>query len=299
MKTVTELRKEIFDYHRKGYSFIFDEWKWYSYRKLKAYLYLTLSPYLTYLFMRAKISPNAVTAAYAILGILGGIFLAIPIKWSILAGIILFYFRPFLDWSDGLLARETGRTSITGDILDNYGSYAGWVPLWAGLGLYVAEKSGNMGWFLAGRPVETIFLYLTPVIPVLLAINLMISAKNRLYDNYIVKSVRDYIQKGPGQNNSPVKTNSDPAIKYAKIKKIFNFIDKIFEHNAGSLDLLCLILLLELFLPFFISWTIFLAFLAWQIIYFAASFYMVARGGWAEKELKDKLEQINKEGPAS
>lgn len=33
MKTIAELRKEIYDYHRKYYAYIFEEWKWYSYRK--------------------------------------------------------------------------------------------------------------------------------------------------------------------------------------------------------------------------------------------------------------------------
>ncbi|MFC1904265.1 CDP-alcohol phosphatidyltransferase family protein [Chloroflexota bacterium] len=93
----------------------------------------------------------------------------------ILAGIILFYFIPFLDWSDGPLARVTKQTSVTGDILDPYGAYAGWGALWAGMGLYLASKSG-----------EVIFFYLAPVIPVILALSIIPIAKNRLYDNYIV-----------------------------------------------------------------------------------------------------------------
>jgi ABC-type multidrug transport system fused ATPase/permease subunit len=298
MKTVAELRKTLYDYNRKYFSYMFDKWKWYSYRKLKLHLYLNVTSVLVYLFMKLKIAPNIVTVAYATLGILGGIFLAIPIKWFILAGLIMFYFRPFLDWSDGLLARETKRTSLTGDILDNYGAIAGWVPLWTGLGLYVAEKFGDMGWFLSGVSVATIFFCLAPIIPVLFAINLMTSAKGRLYDAYIVKSIRDYIQKEPGQISSLAKTNSGLDIKFSLLKKAINVIDKVFEHNSRTVDLLCLVILLELFLPFFISWVIFLAFLAWQIVFFAASFYMVVRGGWVEKELKDKLEQINKDGPA-
>lgn len=297
MKTIAELRKTTYDYHRKYYSYVFNKWKWYSYRKYKMWLYMNTAPALAYFCLKLEITPNAVTIFYAFLGVLGGIFLAIPLKWLVLAGIILYYFRPILDSVDGLIARETGRTSVTGDVLDSYGAFAGWVPLWAGLGLYVANKFGDMGWVLSGTSIATIFFYLTPVIPVLIAINLMTSTKNKLFDDYIVKIIRDNIKKA-GESNTP-PANANTASLYLKIRKIFNLINSIFEHNARTVDFICLILLLELFLPFFISWVIFLAFLVWQIIYFIASFYLVARGGWAEKELKDKLEQINKDESAS
>lgn len=286
MKTVAELRKDMYDNNRKRFPYIFEEWKWYSYRKFKAKLYMNVSPVLAYLFMKVGISPNAVTVAYIVMGILGGIFLAIPIKWLILAGIILFYFRPFLDWADGLLARATKQTSITGDVLDPYGADSGWVALWAGLGLYLAAKSG-----------EAVFFYLTPIIPVLFALNPVSSAKNRLYDNYIVKGIRGYIASN--RIGKPTAANSDVATKHPLISRAFSFFQTLFEHNAGFVDLICLIILLELFLPIFISWLLYLVFLFWQILFFAAGFYTVARGGWVEKELQKKLEQIHKDGPAS
>lgn len=288
MKTVAEFRKDIYDYHRKYYPYIFTEWKWYSYRKFKAKLYMIVSPWLAYLFMKAKITPNTVTVAYIVMGILGGIFLAIPIKWFILAGIILFYFRPFLDWADGLLARATNQTSITGDVLDPYGALVGWVALWAGMGLYVASKSG-----------EVIFFYLTPIIPAIFALNIILFGQSRLFDKHIVEAIRDYIQK----KHSPmmlITANSDLIIRYPKITKAIRALDKVFESNARTVDLICLVILLELLLPnFFISWYLFLAFLLWEIVLFWAQFYRVARGGWAETKLQNKLEQIHKEDSAA
>ena len=283
MKTVAEFRKDVYDYNRKYYPYIFTEWKWYSYRKFKAKLYMNVSPCLAYLFMKARVSPNAVTVTYILLGILGGIFLAIPIKWLILAGIILFYFRPFLDWTDGLLARVTNQTSITGDVLDPYGAQTGWIALWVGLGLYLASKSG-----------EAIFFYLTPIIPVIFALNIGIYAQNRLYGKYIIKGIRDYISDK--QSQVPVQANSDVVTKHPRVVQMVIFIERIFEHNAGFVDLICLIILLELFLPIFVSWVLFLVFLLWRILYFVATVYVVAKGGWVEKELQNKLEQIHKEG---
>lgn len=286
MKTVPELRKDIYDYNRKRFPYIFNEWKWYSYRKFKAKLYMNVSPWLVYLFMKARIRPNTVTVVYALMGILGGIFLAIPIKWFILAGIILFYFRPFLDWSDGLLARTTKQTSITGDVLDPYGAHTGWIALWAGMGLYLASKSG-----------EAIFFYLTPIIPAILAMSIFSSAKNRLYDKHMVKAIHDYVSTK--QIQVSVQANSHVATKHPRVAQVVLFIERRFEHNAGFVDLICLIILLELFLPIFISWVLFLAFLIWRIVFFFASFYLVAKGGWVEKELQDKLVQIHKEGSAA
>lgn len=286
MKTVSELRKDIYDYQRKTHPYIFTEWKWYSYRKFKAKLYMEVCPWLVYLFMKAGIRPNTVTAVYAVMGILGGIFLAIPIKWLILAGIVFFYFRPFLDWSDGLLARETKQTSITGDVLDSYGASAGWVALWAGMGLYLAGKSG-----------EAIFFYLTPIIPVIFALNINASVKDRLYDSYLAKGIRDYISNK--QNQVPIQANSDAETKHPRVAQVVKFVEESFAHNAGFVDLLCLIILLELFLPIFISWVLFLVFLLWKVVTFTAIFYVVARGGWIEKKLQNKLEQIHREDSAA
>ena len=286
MTTYGELRKEIYDYHKRRYPYIFEKWRWYSYRKFKANLYMNVSPLLTYLFIKTGVHPNAVTTTYALLGILGGILIAIPVKWFIIAGIILFYFRPFLDWSDGLLARVTQRISITGDILDYYGAQTGWVALWAGLGLYLANKSGNV-----------IFFYLAPIIPSLLGLNLISSAKSRLYENHMLLKLESYI--AGTKNRSTSLSNSNVAAKYPLVSRIFNFFQTLFEHNAGFVDLVCLIVLLESFLPFFISWIIFLAFLVWQILFFAAVFFMIARGGWAEKELQSKIEQIDRKESAT
>lgn len=285
MKTAAGFRKDIYDHNRKRFPYIFDEWKWYSYRKFKATLYMEVAPWLAYLFMKAKVRPNTVTVVYAVMGILGGIFLAIPIKWFILAGIIFFFFRPFLDWSDGLLARATNQTSITGDVLDPYGALTGWVALWAGMGLYVASKSG-----------EVIFFYLTPIIPSIFALNIILFGQSRLYDNHIVEAIRNYIPKKQNNDMMLIGANSDLVTKYPRIAKIMRTIGKIFEHNARTVDLICLVILLELLLPdFFISWILFLAFLVWQIVFFLAQFYRVAHGGWAEKELQEKLAQIHRE----
>lgn len=296
MKTITELRKEIYDYHRKNYAYIYDEWKWYSYRKFKAKLYMETSAVLVYLFMKMHIKPNAVTIVYAVMGILAGVFFAIPLNLFILAGIILFYFRGILDWSDGLLARETNQTSITGAILDSYGALTGWVALWVGLGLYVANKPIEGIIYLTPNLISitsTIFanfIYLIPVIPAIFAMDIMMFTRAQLFASHITKDIQNSLEEKPNQ--------ADPRSIYAKygiekeypiISKIVRSFYQIFEHNARTVDVICFIILFELFFPIFISWIVFFVFLLWQIILFVGIFYMVAKGGWVEKELQDKI----------
>ena len=296
MKTIAELRKEIYDYHRKYYAYIFDEWKWYSYRKFKAKLYMETSAVLVHLLMKTRIKPNTITVVYAVLGILGGIFLAVPLKLFILTGIILFYFGPILDWSDGLLARETNQTSITGAILDPYGALTGWVALWVGLGLYVANKPIEGIIYLTPNltPLtSTIFaniIYLIPVIPAIFAMDIMKSARAELFTSHITKAMQNRLREKPNRAD-PRSIHAKYGIEkeYPTMSKIIRSFYQIFEHNARTVDTICFIILLELLFPIFISWIVFLMFLLWQIVLFAGTFYMVAKGGWVEKELQDKI----------
>ena len=69
-------------------------------------------------------------------------------------------------------------------------------------------------------------------------------------------------------------------------KSIFNgFLDD----RARSVDLICLIILLELFYSFNISWIIFLLILFKHFILFIVSFYKVGKGGWVENITSQKL----------
>lgn len=272
MKKVGDIRKDIYDYHRKYYSYIFDEWKWYHYRKFKAKLYMDVGAVLTYFFIKMKVKPNIVTLTYGIMGLVGGILLAIPLKMSILIGIALFYFSPFLDWSDGPLARETRQTSITGGVLDPYGALLNWVPLWAGIGLYVANRSGMH-----------IFYYMAPIMPTIFAMDIFQFCRARLFEHCQHKHDIPEAQK------VEVDFSSKKMSRITTAKKLIN---RIFEHNAGTVDFICLVILVETFSQLFISWIIYLSFLAWQIIVFIYSLYRFGRGGWAEEKVQDKMRKL-------
>ncbi|MCD4730075.1 MAG: CDP-alcohol phosphatidyltransferase family protein, partial [Bacteroidales bacterium] len=274
-----------------------DEWKWYSYRKFKAHLYMNVGPYIAYLFMRANIKPNVITVLYACMGILGGIFLATPSKMFILIGIILFYSRSILDWSDGLLARATNQTSITGAIIDPFGAHVGWVALWAGMGLYVANKPIEGIMYLTPNLIPSIsilfenLIYLVPIIPAIIAMDIMVFAHAELFRSHLSKSTQKHLQeKVEKEDFRSTTAKYDLEKEHSSITKVIRTIHQLFEHNARTVDTICLIILLELMFPIYISWIVLLAFILWQTFIFAGTFYMVARGGWVEKEIQNKLE---------
>jgi phosphatidylglycerophosphate synthase len=94
-----------------------------------------LSPYVTLLFARWGWSPNAVTVAFIVSGVVGGVLAAVP---GVLAAFgVLFLFQLYLlfDCSDGELARYTRRFSPAGVFLDRMGHYVCEALLLAGLGV--------------------------------------------------------------------------------------------------------------------------------------------------------------------
>ncbi|GAI05541.1 unnamed protein product, partial [marine sediment metagenome] len=150
---MAELRKEQYEYNCGLYPYL-NEWRKNPYTWLKARFYMEAGALLVYFLLKTKINPNTVTIIYGLLGLVGGILLAIPINQTILIAILIFFLKGILDWSDGHLARIRGQTSITGDILDPYGALLGALGLQMGLGFYVAQKSDM-----------AIFYYLIPLIP--------------------------------------------------------------------------------------------------------------------------------------
>ena len=280
MRIIATLRKEQHDHCYRLYPYI-KEWKKCPYTWLKAQLYMEASAVLVYLLLKTKIKPNTVTIVYTVMGILGGILLVIPSKAATLLAILLFYFRGILDWSDGHYARITEQTSITGSILDSYGARAGWISLWVGLGLNVASRSGMM-----------VFYYLVPLIPALWAGDIWLLARVQLFDKYVSEG---RFQEGIKKSKEELLVSESAQGKgiISTAKKMFWLMHSVFEHRARFVDLICLILLIEMFSTIFISWFVFLVFLVWQIVVFATKFCWVAKGGTVERELQKKVEEIS------
>jgi len=238
---------------------------------------------MVYFLLKTKIKPNTVTIVYSLLGLIGGILLAVPMKVTILIAIIIFFSRGFIDWGDGFYARLIGQTSVTGHILDCYGGFLGVLSLQVGLGFYVAQKSEMV-----------LFYLLIPLIPFFYAVRLHTFASLELFNNYITsEKIGDR-----GNTNVPVADSGpDKKIAEAVVEKyslIQSFAKGFLDGRARTVDFICFLILLEMFTPIFVTWIIFLGFVIKQFLIFSASFYIVARGGWAEKRLQNKGKEMSR-----
>jgi hypothetical protein len=77
-----------------------------------------VSPYFTVVCLRLGLTPDQVTIVGAAFGAFGVAMLFLPLGWWTLAGVIALQVGYVLDFSDGQVARLTGRTSAAGSYLD-------------------------------------------------------------------------------------------------------------------------------------------------------------------------------------
>lgn len=279
VKSIAEIRKDMFDTYNSRFPFL-REWPWYSYRLFKAKLYLNVGAVLVWLSVKMNIRPNLITAVYALMGLFGGIFLAIPNKIIIICGVIFFSTRSFFDWTDGALARETGQTSLTGKIFDPYSAQVGWIALWTGLGVYLGNKTGLV-----------ICYMLAPILPALFAMNIPVFIRNTLYSEALKNRESGSVPKIETSKQSILNEQEKDSSVKKIIKSIAKFVyDGVFEHNARTVDLIGLIIILELFTPLFVSWIVFVSFLGIKISEYVFLFYKFAKGGLVEKNMREIFE---------
>ncbi len=281
MKSIRELRQDQYEYRTKVFPYI-NDWKRCPYTCFKARLYMEASALLIFWLQRTRITPNTVTVWYGLLGLVGGILLAFGIKITVLAAVGIFFFKGILDWADGYLAKIKNLTSVAGDMLDRYGAILGALGFQMGLGFYVAQKSGM-----------TFFYYLIPLIPMFLCSKLHNFATVVFFKEYITQEkIREYKKDYAGSSEvDALKTAAEEKVD-SRIDKIHERLKNFLDNRARTVDLVCLLLVIEAFTPVFVTWIVFLGFVIREFLFFTASFYIVLKRRWAERQLKEKMEEI-------
>lgn len=92
-----------------------------------------LSPYFTLLCLKLGLSPDQVTLLGAALGAVGAGLLFLPMGWWSVAAVVALQVGYVLDFSDGQVARFTGRSSVAGSYLDWLTHF--YVPVLTALGV--------------------------------------------------------------------------------------------------------------------------------------------------------------------
>ena len=82
-----------------------------------------LSPYVTRALIPTRVSPNAVTWAMTVVGLLAAAVLTLPGVWPAAVALVLIQVQILLDCSDGELARWRRQYSTAGIYLDRFAHY--------------------------------------------------------------------------------------------------------------------------------------------------------------------------------
>lgn len=275
-KTLTfkEVRTEVYQTTSARRPFI-NYWRKNPYTCLKARYYMELTSILVYFLLRTNIKPNSVTIVYGLVGILGGMLLAIPNNATIVVALILFFSKGVLDWSDGTLARVTGQVSVTGQVLDGYGALLNELGFQIGLGFYVAFKTGSPA-----------FYYLIPLIPFFFAARLKTFSEIALFMELSRKKfLEDRMQRcaDVGATHTTSENAKDNVL--GKHKKYYEYFSAVLDSRARNVDFICLLILIEMFSSVSITWTIFIAFVIKGFISFVGGYYITIKKGWVEKSL--------------
>lgn len=279
-KTLKNCRKYQYDYHAKRFPYL-DDWKKSPYTWFKSRFYMETSAILVYFLLKTNIKPNAVTIIYGLAGVIGGVLLAIPHNYTITIAVSIFFTKGILDWSDGHLARATGQTSLTGAILDEFGALLNSLGLKIGLGFYVAQKTGIDG-----------FYFLIPLIPFFYAAHLVHFSRIFILDSCITT---EKISKMIEEASPDLLTDKAPVPiekQTGRLQLIYNAINNFLDDRARSVDFICLLIVIEIYTEFSVTWLIFLLLLVKQFLIFAGSFYAVVMCGWAEKKEHEKILEI-------
>ena len=113
------------------------------------YVIHPISSRLTLLFARLQLTPNAVSLAGMLFGLLAGIaYYHFRSPGCALAGFLLMIAWHVMDGADGQLARLTGQQSQSGKIIDGICDYVTFISVYSALGLALQDTHGSWVWLL-------------------------------------------------------------------------------------------------------------------------------------------------------
>ncbi len=218
--------KNYKDRKKRNINFDFNiyDWKKSPYSCLKARVYIELSTIFAFFFQYTSLTANHISLIYCISGIVAGILLTTNSDALIISGLIIFFLKGSIDWTDGLIARIKNQTSSIGHILDTWGSHIGTLSLISSLGIYCYNNSNN-----------NLYLFLTIIILFLKIIDFKLFSYHQLFHELLNDEINFDIKKNKVDNKIKKK-------KSFAVLLIRNFMDD----RARTVDLVCLLIFLEI-----------------------------------------------------
>ncbi len=210
--------------NREKIQFDIDSWKKSPYSCLKSRVYIELSSFFAYFLQLTSITPNQISIIYGLSGIIAGVFLVTDHSAMMIVGLIIFFLKGSLDWTDGLIARIKNQTSSVGHILDTWGSHIGNISLITSIGIYCFNQTNN-----------SIYLFLTILILFLKVIDFKYFAYHQLFYEILNKQL----------NLKTIKNNNENEIKEQNSFFVL-FIKNFMDDRSRTVDLICFLILLEI-----------------------------------------------------
>lgn len=243
--------------------FDIDSWKKNPYSCFKSRIYIELSTIFAYFLQFTSITPNHISIIYGLSGVLAGVFLVTGINTLMIVGLIIFFLKGSLDWTDGLIARIKNQTSSVGHILDTWGSHIGNISFIISIGIYCFNLTNN-----------SIYLFFLILILFLKIIDFKFFAYHQLFYEALNKKIS--LKSSTSEKNDISKKQS------FSISFIKNFMDD----RSRTVDTVCFLIILEIIYELsYFSQIIFGLYFLKSVIIFFGRFYIFYIKGRLEKEV--------------
>ena len=243
--------------------FDIDSWKKNPYSCFKSRIYIELSTIFAYFLQFTSITPNHLSIIYGLSGVLAGVFLVTGINTLMIVGLIIFFLKGSLDWTDGLIARIKNQTSSVGHILDTWGSHIGNISFIISIGIYCFNLTNN-----------SIYLFFLILILFLKIIDFKFFAYHQLFYEALNKKIN--LKSSTSEKNDIFKKQS------FSISFIKNFMDD----RSRTVDTICFLIILEIIYELsYFSQIIFGLYFLKSVIIFFGRFYIFYIKGRLEKEV--------------
>jgi phosphatidylglycerophosphate synthase len=113
-------------------------------------IFQSFTPYLSWLLINARFTPNAVTVTSMIAAIVGGAFLSLDTHLGYLCGAFFMHAFIALDFCDGEVARYLEKKSMSGNYLDYLGHFVMFSCLLIGLSTGIYRHNSSLFVLLLG-----------------------------------------------------------------------------------------------------------------------------------------------------
>jgi phosphatidylglycerophosphate synthase len=137
------LYAEVYESELRLFGIDLTKWTQHPYTKFKSYYYIEFGAILAYFLLKTRVTPNAVTLAYALCGIVAAVLMVFDNDASRLCALFIWFSKSVPDWIDGYIARTRGLTSRLGALLDSWGAHVNVIAFQVGVSIYVALTTSS------------------------------------------------------------------------------------------------------------------------------------------------------------